>query len=351
MTDFYTNWPDTLKKLNIHALGIVSAEKTKTYSIYCDIVHKGVPANLHYLIKNAACRQDFSQIMPETKSVICVAIAIPEVPDTSICKYARFCASGDYHQVLRDKLNAVDLLLRQHYPIHQSRICVDSAPVLERELAVRAGIGHIGFNRMVIHPQYGSWISLGELLVDVDLCSDAKLLNYQTHPGDSSDLIPGSKCNCSTGNRICIKSCPTGALSESGYDMHRCLSYWSTQHKGEIPEEYEVLMGCVLWGCDRCQLCCPQNKSFHTVNANSPLWTLSYENILTTSGKSLQKKFNGSPLADAHPYLVQRNACIVLGNLGDMRYISLLDLVSRDHKCDWVRSTAKRSLMRLCDEH
>lgn len=351
MTDFYTNWPNALKKLGIHALGIVSAENTKTYSAYCEIIQKGVPVNLYYLVRNKECRKDFSHIMPETKSVISCAVAIPNIPDNSVCKYARFCALGDYHHVLRDRLKAVDQLLRQHYPIKNSRICVDSAPVLERELAVRSGIGSIGFNRMVIHPDYGSWISLGELLVDVDLSNDAKWLNYQVITCDEADLIPGHRCVCSAENRICVKSCPTHALSESGYDMHKCLSYWSTQHKGEIPEEYELMMKDVIWGCDRCQLCCPQNRHFVLEQYESPLWKLTFEDILTSSGKSLQKKVSGSPLFDANPYMIQRNACIVIGNLGEIGYKGLLESIAQNHPCDWVRSTAGRSLKRLCHEH
>ena len=352
--NFFTSWPEKLESIGIHVLGIVSAIRPKTYSKYCELTGDGVPAGLHYLVRNAGCRAGFESIMPGTQSIVCCGIAMPEFSQAAPCRYARFCSLGDYHAVLKDKLQQIDHLLRQHYPIRHSRVCVDSAPVLERELAVRAGIGHIGFNHMVIHPQYGSWLALGELLIDVDLCGDADYLNYHVFPQDDKSLVPGGCHCCTAGHRLCVQSCPTGALSDHGYDMNRCVSYWSTQHKGVIPEVYAMAMGNVLWGCDRCQLNCPKNTGPVITVQNSyasPLYHLTLRDILKSSGKALQRMLEGSPLADAHPCMVQRNACIIIGNTGHTEVAGLLEEVAESHHCDWVRETAQQSIKRIHHEH
>ena len=148
-----------LIKTGIAACGVVDTSRPLTYDAYCTQIAKGIPQNLGYLQKNATCREGFEAIMPGTKSVLCFGIAMPKMPATAPCHFARFCAIGDYHTVLRDRIGQVLHFLKDHFPIENSRICVDTAPVLERELAIRAGFGSIGYNHMIIHPQWGSYIS------------------------------------------------------------------------------------------------------------------------------------------------------------------------------------------------
>ena len=342
MNSFFEDWPTFLDNIGVHALGVIPAGDLLTWPEYEQIIQSGVPANLQYLVRNASCRKDFDSVLPGTKSVVGCAVAMPEFPKNIPCRYARFCALGDYHQVLRQKLALVDARLRQQYPIQNSRVCVDSAPVLEREVAVRAGIGDIGFNRLVIHEQYGSFIALGELLVDVDISHDAGLLGFHTTAQPSGALCPGQVRCCPAGKRICVQSCPTGALSESGYDFNKCLSYWSTQHKGEIPVAYANAMGDMSWGCDRCQTPCPRQRANHLSPAESPLYHLTLRDILTSSANGLRKRCFGSPLADAHPCMLQRNACIVIKNTYQTEYLPLLENIVQNHACDWVQATAWR---------
>ena len=344
MSSFLEEWPAFIKETGIHALGVMSADSLLTYPQYEQIISRGVPVNLQYLARNALCRKDFESIMPGTKSVVSCAVAMPEIPESSPCKYARFCALGDYHQVLRQKLSLVEARLRQHYGIQNSRICVDSAPILEREVAVRCGIGDIGFNHLVIHPQYGSFIALGELLLDTDISRDADWLGFNTIRQPPEALNPGQVRCCPSGKRRCVQACPTGALSESGYDFNRCLSYWSTQHKGAVPRGYEDAMGDMIWGCDRCQIQCPRQRSNILPQTDSPLYALSLKDILTSSANRLKKHCAGTPLADAHPYMLQRNACIVIRNTHQIQYIPLLEKIAREHACDWVRGTAETTL-------
>ena len=152
---------------------------------------------------------------------------------------------------------------------------------------------------------------------------------------------PGCMRCCKRGWRRCVASCPTGALSESGYDVSRCLSYWSTQHRGLVPEEMARAMGARLWGCDSCQTNCPWvRRAAPRPVGTTPLSELTLGDILTSSGKQLQKHLAQSPLGDAHPSMVVRNACIVVANTGNDAYRGELERLAQNHATDWVRHTA-----------
>ncbi len=399
----------------IDAIGIVSATSLLTYDQYMAIVSHGVPENLGYLVKNAACRCGFEALMPGTKSVVCCALRMPELPEVLRPYLARFCAFGDYHAIVRERLTAFAEKLCQHYGVQNYRICVDSAPILERELAVRAGLGKIGHNRMVIHPELGSYVVLGEILVDVDLMAyESEIVRLSDKPSAtevSNGVMPGACGCCASGHRLCAAACPTGALTEDGYDFHRCLAYWTTQHRGEMPEAFALAMGACLWGCDRCQIACPRarggqqkvaarmaqprhsdaagaydgdsriahapNKNLSThdemiknsecsvdceYNANSRcddvyntnpekcepvIYGLKWAEMLEMSAGQLRRSLANTAMGGAHPYMVQRNLCLVIGNLGFWHYEKQLVEVCRSHACEWVRSAAERALKRF----
>lgn len=336
--------------LGIDALGVVPAGPMRSFDIYRQIIGRGLPPQLDYLGRNADCRRDLEAILPGTKSVVCCAAALPVFRGDASRRYARFCALGDYHQTMRAKLQGLDACLRAHFPITQSRICVDSAPVLERELAVRAGLGDIGFNRIVSHTELGSFIVLAELLVDADLTGYREMLSFRANP-EPSGCEPGGRACCPAGRRACVLACPVGALTEDGYDLNRCLAYWTTQHKGDIPEPYATAMGDMIWGCDRCQKACPRNRRAVPAAAQaSPLETLSFEDILTLSARQLRKRLADTPLADGNPNLLVRNACIAIGNMGDSKYAVHLGNIASSHACDWVRRAAERALKIIGDQ-
>lgn len=360
--------------MNIDAIGIVTTHELRTYAQFMRIISNGVPENLGYLVKNGACRQHFEALMPNTQSVVCCAVCMPELPENLRPYLARFCAFGDYHADLRAHMETLAQGLCEKYGVTQYRICVDSAPILERELAVRAGLGSIGYNRMVIHPKLGSYVALGEILVDVNLTPyAAEIERLATVPKDADVdvlLTPGKHHCCALGHRRCTAACPTGALSDQGYDMHRCLAYWTTQHKGEIPEEFARAMGSSIWGCDRCQMACPraggcpQNQAARmaqTRHSDAPggayadigiapeqeestIEGMKWSEMLLISAGKLRKGLEKSAMGGAHPYMVQRNLCIVIGNLGFSHYEKTLLQVCETHTCDWVKTAAKRAL-------
>lgn len=346
---FRASYLSFLTELGIDALGVVSAGRMETFDIYNDIIRRGVPAQLSYLEKNAHCRADVSFVQSTAKTVICAAIALPAVCPTPTGRYAQFCFLGDYHAALRTRLSQLAEYLKGYFDIGEWRVCVDSAPLPERELAVRAGLGEIGRNRQVIHRTLGSHCVLGELLVDADLMPYSALLSHRVQSYSPDGLEPGKVRCCASQNSLCVRHCPTGALQNDTYDFSRCLSYWSTQHRGKIPSVYARAMGDRIWGCDACQQHCPRacGKLPPPQRMPSVLSELSFDEIFTLSGKALTRRLAGTPLCDASPNLLVRNACIVLANTHNRAYVSQLYDIANRHGCAWVRETAAESLTLL----
>ena len=447
---FATSYRAFLASVGIDAVGLARVGESLTYRSLDGIALQSVP-NLAYLARNASCRSHFDGlgVGDRPKTIVSCAVALDEMPGCAIAGgFARYCVCGDYHKVLRERLARLCDFLSDSIQLGAWRICIDTAPILEREWAVRAGMGHIGFNRMVIHPTLGSHIMLGEVLVEADLMPYRDILACETKPivrtqmnnrtesienvesiapselivknesnekieliekvesiapSESNEKIesneerkliaqsesiakieliekgesnakresiekrewivriggeqnsefeedteeylryctPGCMRCCKRGSRRCVASCPTGALSESGYDVSRCISYWSTQHRGEVPEEMARAMGARLWGCDSCQTNCPWvRRAAPRPVGTTPLSELTLGDILTSSGKQIQKRLAQSPLGDAHPSMVVRNACIVVANTGNDAYRGELERLAHDHATDWVRHTA-----------
>ena len=332
-----------IRHCGIDALGVVRAEPMMTLDTYHAWVQAGVPEGLQYLVRQEACRRSFDALLPQTKSVLCAAVCLPPASTG----WARFCAIGDYHKVVRDKLASLEKALRQIGLIRgESRICVDSAPLLERELAVRAGLGWIAHHHQLVHPEYGTGIVLGELLLTDDLSEYASVIRWHTIPFRPESLIPGSRCVCRS-RRCCEQFCPTRALAHGQYRVERCLAYWTTQHAGVLDEYYAAAMGNCVWGCDACQIHCPVAKYHKSPETPFPYHRLTPDVVLTASAKQLTRLLEGTPMHAAHPRILQRNYCYVIGNTQNFAYIPLLSWVLQNNPSAWVQHAASRSLRML----
>jgi epoxyqueuosine reductase len=229
-------------RIGFVSAGIATAGPSKTAGIFEKWLQDGNAAEMEYLKRNLLIRSDIRKLMPEAKSIIIVAASYPL--NTSPGKGFSSLARGkDYHSVMRDKLTHLMTFTKKEFNVNIARICVDSAPVLERELAILAGIGWRGKQGQVVNPRFGCCLVLGELLLDIELQPTVEIANQ-----------------CGT-CRKCLDACPTGAISGDGFlNCRKCISYLTIEHKGEIPRESQSLIGKTVFGCDICTAVCPWNS-------------------------------------------------------------------------------------------
>lgn len=208
-------------------------------------VDMGYHADMSYMERNRHLRLDPTQLVPGCRTLIVVALNYyPQQPlPNDGYQIAYYAYGADYHRVVKDKLHLLLTYIKTLVPEVQGRAFCDTAPLLERYWAVKAGLGFIGRNRTLIIPNKGSYFFLGVLAVDTEL-------QASTYDG------PRSCGNC----KRCFMACPTGALTEDGIDCRRCLSYLTIEHRGEILDEYGKKMGNRIYGCDTCQRACPHNR-------------------------------------------------------------------------------------------
>ncbi len=236
-------------RLGFSACGVaqaapVSAAAASTFEQWID---KGKQANMHYLTNHLEKRLNPQLLMEGTQSIVSVALNYYPQQQLSDQQYqfAWYAYGKDYHDVMKSKLTALQNYLTTICPFPiQCRIFCDTAPVLERYWAWRAGLGWIGKNTQLIIPKAGSCFFLGELFVD------AAANEYDTP-------LPNRCGNCTR----CITHCPTNAL-EAPYSLNasRCLSYLTIEHRDAIPASEAEKMGNKVYGCDECQRTCPWNR-------------------------------------------------------------------------------------------
>jgi epoxyqueuosine reductase len=206
---------------------------------------EGFHADMEYLAEHESLKSDLNALLPGVRSVVAVTLNYYQEPPASDLKIARYALGRDYHKVLRSKLKKLALAL----PEHQNRVCVDSAPTLDRAYAFLAGLGWFGKNTMLIDSQRGSWFFIGLLLTTAQLEPDKPSLG-----------------GCGT-CRKCIDACPTGAIVQLEnrwqIDARKCISYQTIENRGELTEDLHGW----TFGCDICQEVCP----FNTQRTSQPL--------------------------------------------------------------------------------
>jgi epoxyqueuosine reductase len=200
---------------------------------------------------------------------------------------------------MRQRLRKLLSWLQTELPDCHGRAVVDTAPLLERDFARRAGLGWIGKNTMLLHPRLGSYFFLGALLVDLDLQPDS----------------PFSTSHCGTCT-ACLDACPTDAFAGPGWlDSRRCISYLTIELRGAIPEELRSGVGDWLFGCDICQEVCPWNRKAPVSNSQAVLpASVDLETILSLSSERFRAEFTGTALERTGYDGLRRNAAIVAGN-------------------------------------
>jgi len=235
--------------IGFQKVGIAIAQPTlKENNQLNEWINSDGHASMEWLKKRKDERGDIHTYFPEAKSVISVGLNYYVGKDqkniNSDYKFSNYAWGEDYHDLIKQKLFTLLRWIKNHQKTVKGLVCVDTAPVMEKVWAQRAGLGWIGKHTNLITPDHGSWLFLGEIILDVDLKAD---------PFFSEDL-----CGTCT---ACLDSCPTNALTEYRIEAEKCISYKTIEHRGDFLEKEENLHGWI-YGCDICQDVCPWNKKF-----------------------------------------------------------------------------------------
>jgi epoxyqueuosine reductase len=295
-------------------------------------------------------RADPSALLPEVKTIVAVALLYGAKETTPLRAHregpalagriARYARGEDYHLVMKDKLAA--LAARCEALAGRSlrfRICVDTAPLLEHEVARAAGLGFSGKSTLTIVPGIGTYVVLGELLLDLEL--------------PASEPVAQGCGSC----RACLDACPTGAFVDAHVlDARRCISYLTIENQASIPRELRAPIGTRVFGCDVCQEVCPFNASSQPrerareLTPRPELELVDLVALLELGAAGYRKLAKRTALRRATRDTLARNAAVALGNSGDERAVEPLSRALRAHKSPLVRVHAAWALGELAGQ-
>jgi epoxyqueuosine reductase len=327
--------------LGFDLAGITTLGPADTAPAFEEWLAHGYAGDMHYLERGAAKRRDTRLPAPGATSAVVVALDYGgRQPPRPVSRYAR---GLDYHDVMGKRLRELHRWIEGELgrPVH-GKAYVDTGPILERDLARRAGLGWFGKNTMLINPTLGSYFFLGALLLELDLAPDA----------------PFETDRCGRCTR-CLEACPTEAfVAPRVLDATKCISYLTIELKGAIPEELRGRVGRWIYGCDVCQEVCPWNVRFarelvdgspftaREAVAGKDAVTLARE-ILAMGDEEFRAAFRGSPVKRAKLRGLKRNAAVVLGNVGAAEDAALLERTCVQDVDEVVREHAAWALGRI----
>ncbi len=328
-------------QLGFPLVGVTTAGPPDHLDFFQDWLAAGYNASMDWIgtERSLERRSDPQAILPECKSILALACPYPapkgNVRGGNIASYA---LNQDYHNVLeahlKELMEAIEAWVGEPVP---NRWYVDTGPVMEKELAMRAGLGWIGKNTTLINKEIGSYFFLSEILLGIELDTD----------------LPVTEPLCGTCTR-CLDTCPTGALLKPyTLDARRCISYLTIEHREEIPLELQGRMGDWIFGCDICQIVCPWNKPGeqpHSILAallpREELVDIDLIEELGLSQEEFSAKFKGSPIKRTKRRGYLRNVIIALGNRGEQDAIPALEKAHGDDE-PLVRKAAKWALEKI----
>lgn len=293
--------------LGFDRVGVAEARPIGRVPYLTEWLASGRAGSMAYLHRNRDIRCDPRQLLDGARSVIVVAMNYhqPEPPvgheAVSRGRVAMYAWGDDYHKVVKRKLHTfVDRLREQLSEPFDARCCVDTVPILERELAAAAGIGWIGKNTMVLHPDLGSYFFLGEVVTTLALKYDEPVADH-----------------CGSCTR-CLDACPTAAFpAPYEMDASKCVSYLTIEHRDDIPAELHAAMGDWVYGCDECQAVCPYNRDAPVTAAfpvREPGPRPRLDAMMSDSDDTYRRILKGSAMNRATPAMLRRNAKIAARN-------------------------------------
>lgn len=327
-------------RLGFLLAGVAAAQPPPHFAQFQHWVQAGHSAGMDYLSapRSLDRRAHPARILPDCRTVLVVALPYPPpfpLSTPSSPRVAAYARGADYHDLIPPRLEQLTHTAQRITGTPFNALAYsDTGAILERDFASLAGLGWAGKNTCLIHPTYGSYFLLGELLLDLELEPDA----------------PFTADRCGRCRR-CIDACPTGCiLPDRSIDARRCLSYLTIENKGTIPRELRPSVGEWLFGCDICQMVCPWNAKARPVSGLPELAPrlsdieLEPLDLLSLSADGFKQRFAGSPLLRAKRRGLLRNAAVLLGNRKDTAAVPMLARTLADEPEALVRAHAAWAL-------
>ncbi|MBU2925930.1 tRNA epoxyqueuosine(34) reductase QueG [Colwellia sp. 1_MG-2023] len=305
------------KELGFSQLGITDIDLSQHERSLEKWLANGYHGNMEYMARHGLMRARPAELVPGTVRVI--SVRLDYLPTDAKCArilkakdhayISRYALGRDYHKLMRKRLQSLGKKIAEHCEEFNFRPFVDSAPILERPLAEKAGLGWVGKHTLLLNKEAGSWFFLGELLIDIPLpITSIKPKNTERSVNDCGSCV------------ACIKICPTKAIVEPYVvDARRCISYFTIESPDPIPIELRPLMGNRIYGCDDCQLICPWNKYAKLsleddFQARNQLDEITLLTLFSWNETYFLDVFQGSPIRRIGFQSWQRNIAVALGN-------------------------------------
>ncbi|MFN7138458.1 MAG: tRNA epoxyqueuosine(34) reductase QueG [Limisphaerales bacterium] len=313
------------RELGFDDCRFTTAEPPDHAQNFQDWIANNKHGEMGWIARNAHKRVDPQQVLPGAKSIIILAVSYaredrdtpaPANPNGVIARYARY---ADYHDVIGGRLKALTEFIDQLASTERRSLWyVDTGPLLERDLAQRAGLGFVGKHTNLISRSLGNWIFLSEIITTAELPPDEPEKN---------------RCgNCTR----CITACPTNAITPPfDLDARRCISYLTIELKGSIPIEMRQLIGNRIYGCDDCLAACPWNRFAREgrlmgAHARADLDQADLLELLSLDAVQFKQRFLGTPILRTKRRGLLRNVCVALGNVGTAEAIPALTKAAAD---------------------
>jgi epoxyqueuosine reductase len=331
------------RALGFDKLGVARIELDKDEQHLLRWLEAGSHGEMHYMARHARLRGHPRHLFPGALRVISVRMdywpgearpAAAVLRDPTLGYISRYALGRDYHKVLRRALAQLATALAARIGPFGYRVCVDSAPVLEKALARDAGLGWIGKHTNLIARDAGSWFFLGEIITDLPLPPDAP-----------------SRAHCGS-CQACIPACPTGAITgPMQLDARRCISYLTIEHKSAIPRALREAIGNRIYGCDDCQLVCPWNKFARA--ATHPDFKVRHgldapqlATLFLWSEQEFEERMRGSAIYRIGYARWSRNIAVALGNAPSSEAVTRALMARRDDPSPMVREHIEWALER-----
>jgi epoxyqueuosine reductase len=340
-------------ELGFDLVGIAPAGIAPHAQAYAGWVASGFAGEMAYMTRDPDRRADLGRVLPNAQSIIVVGLSYYTIDlpdevknDPSRGLIARYAWGVDYHEVMTPRLEDLAQFVREEsrstgvpMPV-ETKVYVDTGPVLERDWTLASSLGFIGKNTCLIHPRMGSWLFLGVVITDVSLVLDSApvpVTGVSVIPRSNATRHDTSYIGCGTCTR-CLTACPTNAFPRPYIlDARKCISYLTIELKGSIPIELRPLIGNRIFGCDICQDVCPWPTRFATPTKERAFFPVEVDraapkliDLAQLGEEDFQQRFAGTPLLRSKRRGLLRNVAVALGN--------------------WKSLEAREALQRLADD-